>query len=185
MNKDAIVKIFELYSSALFNYALRLCGDPMLADHVVGDVFAKLLDQLAAGKGPKSNLRAYLYETAYHRIIDDARYSKRRVPLEVTAWLQQDADSASVRLKDPILLKQITHALKHDLTDDQRHVVILRFVEDFSLRETALIMGKPVDHVKVIQSRAIAALRRSLEYREIQKPASHPRIRHLSKAFGM
>jgi DNA-directed RNA polymerase specialized sigma24 family protein len=47
MDKDALVKIFDLYSSALFNYALRLCDDPLLADQIVGDVFAKLMEQLA------------------------------------------------------------------------------------------------------------------------------------------
>ncbi len=42
LDKDALVKIFDLYSPALYNYALRLSGDPALADHVCGDVFVKL-----------------------------------------------------------------------------------------------------------------------------------------------
>ena len=58
VNEDALIEIFDLYSSALFSYALRLCGDSVMADHIVGDVFAKLLDQLAAGNGPTSNLRS-------------------------------------------------------------------------------------------------------------------------------
>ena len=77
MNKDALVKVFDLYASSLFNYALRLCGDAVLADHIVGDVFVKLLEQLNAGNGPRSNLRAYLYEMTYHRIIDEARSARR------------------------------------------------------------------------------------------------------------
>ena len=63
MDKSALVRIFELYSRALYKYALRLCGDPMLADQIVGDVFAKLLDQLSSGNGPTAHLRSYLYET--------------------------------------------------------------------------------------------------------------------------
>jgi RNA polymerase sigma-70 factor (ECF subfamily) len=184
MNQDALVKIFDLYSSALFNYALRLCGDPVVADHIVGDVFAKLLDQLESGNGPKSNLRSYLYETAYHRIIDEARYAKRRVPLEVADSLRQDTRSAFLRVEDQIMFKQVLRALQNELTDDQRHVITLRFLEEFSLRETAAIMGKTVDHVKVIQSRAVAALRRSLEHEEIRKAASPAQIRDLSKALG-
>ena len=66
LDKAALGKIFDLYSSPLYCYALRLCGDPALADHVVGDVFAKLLDQFSSGKGPSANLRSYLYEIAYH-----------------------------------------------------------------------------------------------------------------------
>jgi RNA polymerase sigma-70 factor (ECF subfamily) len=38
----------------------------------------------------------------------------------------------------------------------------LRFLEGMSVRETAEIMGKREDHVKVIQNRAINALRNML-----------------------
>ena len=75
MDKEALVEIFDLYSSALFNYALRLCNDPLKADHIVGDVFAKLLDQCSTGNGPTTNLRSYLYETTADTglLVDRAR----------------------------------------------------------------------------------------------------------------
>ena len=185
MNQDALVKIFDLYSFSLFNYAARLCGDPVLADHIVGDVFAKLLEQLSAGNGPRTNLKSYLYETAYHLIIDESRYSKRRAPLEVAALLPQESQAGSTRLDDQILFQQILHAIRDQLTDDQRHVIVLRFLEEFSLRETAMIMGKTINHVKVIQNRALAALRKSMEHKEIGKRVSSPKIRKLSKALGL
>jgi RNA polymerase sigma-70 factor (ECF subfamily) len=142
MNKEALIEIFDLYSSALYNYALRLCNDPLRADHIVGDVFARLLEQLSAGHGPSANLRSYLYETTYHLIVDDARYAHREAPLEVAEFLRPK-----------------------NLTEDQRHVIILRFLEGFSLRETADIMGKEVYNVKVIQNRGVAKLRKALGYK--------------------
>jgi RNA polymerase sigma-70 factor (ECF subfamily) len=183
MKRKALVKIFDLYSPSLFHYALRLCSDPVLADHIVGDVFVKLLDQLAEGKGPTSNLRSYIYEMAYHRIIDEARYSQRRSPLEAAASFGQDAQSISLRVEDQLLFQQIMHIMRQELTHDQRHVIVLRFLEQFSLRETAKIMGKTVDHVKVIQNRAIAALRRSMEHRELIKAISSDSIRNLSSVL--
>lgn len=185
MDQDALIKIFDRYASALYNYAFHLCGDPVTADQIVGDVFAKLLDQLSSGNGPTANLRSYLYETTYHRLIDEARYSQRRVPLEVADWLQRTTESEFLRLEDQILLEQILLAIQHELTTDQRHVMILRFLEEFSLRETAAIMGITVDHVKVIQNRAIAKLRRYLDDKGVKKVASSPRIRKVSKAFGV
>ena len=183
MDKDALVKIFDWYSAALYRYALRLCNDPVMADHVVGDVFAKLLDQLASGNGPQDNLRSYLYETTYHRIIDEARYAHRRVSLEVTDWLRQDVNVALLSLEDQLLFKQILDAIPHVLTEDQRHVIILRFLEGFSIRETAEILGKRGDLVRVIQNRAITALRRYFEYQRIQNPVSFPRRGNLSNVF--
>lgn len=183
LDHDALVKIFDLYSSALYNYVLRLSGDPTLADHVVGDVFVKLLEQLSSGNGPTANLRSYLYQTAYHLIVDEARSARRAVPLEVAVWFRQDAHSSILGLDDRIMFEVVLDAIQTDLTNDQRHVVILRFLEDFSLRETASIMGLTVANVKVIQNRAIAKIRQVLNYDEISKAVSCGNVRKLSRAL--
>jgi RNA polymerase sigma-70 factor (ECF subfamily) len=164
MNRDALVKIFDLYSHPIYNYALRLSNDPMLADYIVGDVFAKLLEQLSAGKGPNKNLRSYLYEMAYHLVVDEARYANRGTPLEeAEVFLRPESQSTPSNVEDRLLYDAILRAIRNDLTEDQRHVVVLRFLEGFSLHETARITGKHVGNVKVIQNRAIAALRKALE----------------------
>ena len=181
MDKDALVTIFDRYSPALFNYVLRLCGDPVLADHIVGDVFARLVEHLSMGKGPDSNLRSYLFETTYHRLIDEARYAKRRAPLEETAFLRQDAYSGFLNVEDQVIYKQLLYALQHELTDDQRHVIFLRFLEEFSIRETAAILSKTVGHVKVIQNRAIEKLRTYLNYPTARKAASSAGIARVPK----
>jgi RNA polymerase sigma-70 factor (ECF subfamily) len=165
MDKEALIEIFDLYSSSLYNYALRLCNDPLRADHIVGDVFAKLLEQLSAGHGPSTNLRSYLYETTYHLIVDDARYAHREAPLEVVDFGRHDGYGSRVTLENRMLFDAVIAAIKKDLTEDQRHVIILRFLEGFSLRETADIMGKEVYNVKVIQNRGVAKLRKALGYK--------------------
>ena len=169
MDRCALIKIFDLYSPALYKYALRLCSDPVTADHIVGDVFAKLLDQLSAGNGPSTNLRSYLYESAYHRIVDETRYRQRRVSLEVMDWLYRDANSTMSAWEDRIMFEQVLHVMQNKLSHDQRHVIVLRFLEGFSIRETAKILGKREDHVRVIQNRAIKLLRRILEPQRITK----------------
>ena len=184
MNGEALVKIFDLYSSALYQYALRLCGDSVLADHIVGDVFAKLLDQLAAGYGPRTNLRSYLYEITYHRMIDETRYSKRRAPLEAVLH-RQEPGSAFLNLEDQMMFQEVLHALQHTLTSDQRHVIVLRFLEEFNLRETAAIMGKTVEHIKVIQSRALAKLRLVLEHKEMRKALPAQELRNVPNTLGV
>lgn len=168
MDRSALVKIFDLYSTVLYNYALRLCNDSLVADYIVGDVFAKLLEQLSAGKGPSSNLRSYLYEMTYHNVVDESRYSNRGVSLEVAEYIHQDGFSNVISLENRMLYDAILKAIRNDLTEDQRHVIILRFLEGFSLQETATIIGKAVSNVKVIQNRAITALRKSLEHQVVK-----------------
>jgi len=165
MDQNALVDIFDLYSSALYNYALRLCSDPIKADNIVGDVFAKFLEKLSAGKGPDNNLRSYLYQMTYHLIVDDARISRRQAPLELVEFNQGGATTTLVNLENRVLLDTLLVAIKNDLTDDQRHVIVLRFLEGFSLLETAGIIGKEVQNVKVLQNRGIAKLRKILGYK--------------------
>jgi RNA polymerase sigma-70 factor (ECF subfamily) len=182
MDQEALIQIFDLYASPLYKYALRMCRDPILADHIVGDVFARLLEQLAAGKGPTSHLRPYLYETAYHLIIDEARSSYQCAPLDVLTQSRPEVRSASLGMEDQLMFELIAHAIQHELTNDQRHVIHLRFLEEFSLRETAAILGKDVGLVKVIQSRAVAKLRNVLAKHENRLAASLPETRKLSDA---
>jgi RNA polymerase sigma-70 factor (ECF subfamily) len=99
----------------------------------------------------------------------------------VAISLSQNSQSAFLSLEDQITFKQILHAIQNDLTDDQRNVVVLRFLEEFNLHETAAILGKREDHVRVIQNRAITALRKSLEYESIKKVMAAPRIRDVSR----
>lgn len=166
-NRDqaALVEIFDFYSSALYNYAMRLCSNPVEADNIVGDVFAKFVDQLAARKGPNTNLRSYLYTMTYHLVVDDVRISRREAPLELVEFIPGREDTVPRGFENKVLLDTLLLAIKKDLTEDQRHVIILRFLEEFSLRETAQIIGKDVQNVKVIQNRGIAKLRKILDHK--------------------
>src|SRR5215211_2335235 len=111
----------------------------VMADDIVGDVFAKLLENLSAGKGPRTNLRSYLYEIAYHLVVDAARSSHRLVPLEVVDFNHHDLYSTHVSIENRVLFGTVRRAIQNDLTDNQRNVVILRFLKGFSLKETAAI----------------------------------------------
>ena len=161
-DKEALEKIFDLYSSALTKYALRWGCDPVSADQIVGDVFVKLMEQLDLGKGPETNLRSYLYQMTYHQIIDQGRASHKSAPLEAADGIRQEEDSPALKLENKMMFDLILKAIEDQLTDDQRQVILLRFMEEFSLQETAAIMGKKVNNVKVIQNRAIAKLRKAM-----------------------
>jgi RNA polymerase sigma-70 factor, ECF subfamily len=174
MDGNALAEIFDVYSPAIYKYALRLCNDPMLADHIVGDVFAKLLDHLSAGRGPGTNLRSYLYQITYHIIVDEARYWYGRVRLEVADFLPYDRYATHASLEDRMLFESVSRAISDHLTAYQRHVIILRFLEGFSLSETASILGKSVNIIKAAQNRAIVTLRQALNAPQIGIEGFHP-----------
>ncbi|GAB4464684.1 MAG: hypothetical protein Kow0070_26680 [Anaerolineales bacterium] len=166
LDEEALTAIFDSYAPAIYKYALRLCHDPIEADNIVGDVFSQLLEQFANGRGPRTNLRSYLYQTAYHLVVDRSRDNKHTAPLEVAINVQEKERTVptATQIEERVLMEALVSAMNSELTEDQRHVIILRFLEDFSLKETAQIIGKEVNNVKVIQNRGIAKLRKALEH---------------------
>ncbi len=162
LEPDALATVFEQYAPLVYKYALRACGSPIEADDVVGEVFSRLVNGLSKGQGPRENMRAYLYQTAYHVIVDNSRIRKRFVTPDTMLDVKQSEDCTEEDAETQHNLRALQKSLYANLTAEQRHVIVLRFFEGFDLRETASILGKEVNNIKVIQNRAIAKLRQSL-----------------------
>jgi RNA polymerase sigma-70 factor, ECF subfamily len=161
-DQEALRIIFDSYSPAVYKYALRLCRDTIEADNVVGDVFALLLEQLANGKGPNTNLRSYLFQITYHVIVNQARDRRHTTQLEVADFRGEHVSPVALQAEDDAALDTIINAISTGLSPDQSQILVLRFVEGFSVQETAEIVHKSVNNVKVIQNRALEKLRQIL-----------------------
>jgi RNA polymerase sigma-70 factor (ECF subfamily) len=159
LNQEALEAIFDEYAPALYKYLLRLGVGSQEADQIVGDVFVRLLEKIVEGKGPRTNLRSYLFQIAYHLVVDQARERQRTAPLDVYDSMKEDVEPVQAQAEEKMLFAKITAAMESELTEDQRDVIVLRFQEDFSLNETAEILGKNVNAVKGLQNRGINKLR--------------------------
>jgi RNA polymerase sigma-70 factor, ECF subfamily len=162
LNGDALTEIFELYAPSLYKYAYRLYQDAGLADQLVGFIFERCVQELSDGRHPGVNLRLYLYEIAYGIAKGDTHYAYPFAPTDKLILMNYDRGYANLAAEDKRLLADIHRALICNLKADQRNVVILRFMEGFTLKETARITGKKINNVKVIQNRAIVALQQAV-----------------------
>jgi len=164
MDRKALAALFDMYATAIFGYSMRVCHDPIESDRLVGDVFAQFLEKLAAGRGPVISLRSYLYQIAFRLIVDRPRHNHRMMPPKrVTAPQAVSANpTTQSAAEDRRLTEMLISSLNIELSELQRHVIILRFLEGFSLGETAAIVGRKVNNVKVIQNRGMAKLRSCL-----------------------
>lgn len=168
MDAEALATVFDLYAPAIYKYLYRHCGNAVIADQIVGDVFEKLLEQLSKGRGPTSNLRSYLYEIAHHAMVDEIRHSRQLTSTSAVESTLPAANSTDITAEEQNMIEIVLRAIQSELTEDQRHVLVLRFLESFSIKETALILGKKAGNIKVIQNRAVAALRRALHDQAIE-----------------
>ncbi len=161
-DSSALGQIFDRFAPVLFRYAMGLCHDAAEADQIVGDVFAHLLEHMSEGRGPRSNFRSYLYQVAYHVLIDHVRQASHLMSMQAARDVPDGRMPVGIQVEGRELIRAVQHAMQHKLTDEQRQVILLRFVEGFSLKETALITGKTVNGVSVLQNRAIEKLRKAV-----------------------
>jgi len=162
LDKAALAAIFDEYAPAIYKYLLRLGVSSQEADQTAGDVFARLLDKFAEGKGPHKNLRSYLFQTAYHLVVDEARERHRSAPLEVAEVMSDDTVPVQTLAEEKMIFENLSAIMERELTAEQRNVLVLRFQEEFSLKETAEIVGKKVNAVKALQNRGINRLREAI-----------------------
>jgi RNA polymerase sigma factor (sigma-70 family) len=125
------------------------------AEDLTGDVFVSVTKHLARFHGSDAALRRWIFTVAHHRMVDEFR---RTGPSILTSEISDSFGSDEhVHLVDSDLVRAIS-----ELTDEQREVVVLRFVADLSLYDVAKITGRRTGAVKMAQSRGLAALQVAL-----------------------
>jgi RNA polymerase sigma-70 factor, ECF subfamily len=160
-DQEALTEIYDAYSPGLYRYAMRLLGEHHLAEDCVSETFSRFLSAIQQGKGPTRHLQAYLYRVAHNWITDQyRRQPPPSLPLEQDLHSADQPDpSVSVGLLEEAGL--VRKALAN-LTPDQRQVIVLRYLEDWSLEQVSLALHKPVGAIKALQHRAINSLKRQL-----------------------
>lgn len=160
-DREALAEIYDKHSPEIFRYAYRLTGSVEEAEECVSETFTRLLQALYHGRGPKTYLRAYLFRTAHNWITDQyRRQAPPKLSLE-TDYLPHDQPLISQSADDKFERERVRAALRL-LTPDQRQVIVMRFIEDWSNEEIAQAINKPVGAVKALQHRALGTLRKLL-----------------------
>ncbi len=150
------------HRQAVWGVAYRMLGVPADADDVVQDTFVKALEHPPATDRP---IRPWLVRVATNLSLDRLRARRRRG--YVGPWLPGPADVSA--LPDPAPGAEARYgALESSsfafllaleaLTPNQRAVLLLRDVLDWSGRETAQALGLSETNAKVTLHRARRAL---------------------------
>lgn len=154
LDTRALAEIYDLHSTGIYRYAMRLLGDVTLSEDCVADTFTRFLRALQDGRGPREHLQAYLYRIAHNWVVD--LYRENQPALELSEALRSEIDvpeAAAPRIRQ----KQVRTAIR-SLTLDQQQVIALKYLDEWSNDEVAQALQKPVGAVKSIQHRALRSL---------------------------
>ncbi len=127
------------------------------ADDLTGDVFVRVAERLGSFRGDRAALRRWVFTIAHHRLVDEYRRAGRRPDTPMAELPDAPGHGSPVEPVDPALLLALDA-----LTDDQREVIVLRYVADLPVRDVAEVLGKGSGAVKMLQSRGLDALRDAL-----------------------
>ncbi len=146
--------VYRAYARGVLGYLRRQgVADP---EDVLGDVFLNVSKSLPRFEGDEDHLRRWVFTLAHHRIIDDRRRRIRR-PQIVDGEVPDRAAPASPEAADPELVAALAQ-----LTDEQREVILLRFIADMPVDEVARLTNRSAGAVRALQHRAMAQLARTL-----------------------
>jgi RNA polymerase sigma-70 factor (ECF subfamily) len=160
LDSQAITAIYDQYFAEVYRYVRYRIDDDTAAEDIASDVFMRLLEAAQKRQGPQSSLRGWLIATASNAINDHLRRRYRRPTDPLSDHLP---DETSAAIQDELERREQQRAVRSAyarLTDEQQHVLALRFGQGYSLEETAQTMKKKINAVKALQFRALAALQR-------------------------
>jgi RNA polymerase sigma-70 factor (ECF subfamily) len=160
INRQALAGLYEQHSSGIFRYAYRLLGDQDLAEECVAETFSRFLQALHTGQGPNQNVQAYLYRVAHNWITDHYRRQPPVVSLDSDEHHDPESDLEHMIHKN-LERERVRSALQR-LPDEQRRVIVLRLLEQWSHEQVAGAIVKSVEATRALQSRALTSLRRML-----------------------
>ncbi len=158
-SSSALIEIYDLYSPAIYKYALRQLGDPDSAEECVSETFTRFLHAIQRGGGPEQYVKAYLYRIAHNWITDQYR-NPNFYNVEFTEETVDCVDNDSAEDEEKVHRQAWLRNAFRKLTPEQRQVISLKFLEGMSNDEVATVMNKPVGAVKALQSRGISSLQR-------------------------
>jgi len=161
LDPAALGRIHDRYYVEIFRYVAYRVREPQAREDIASEVFVRLLGSLQRGRGPRDNLRGWLLGTASHLVNDHYRAGFSRATTELDDAHPDQSESPAAAAERSHEELRVRRAMQ-GLTQDQQHVLTLRFSEERSLEETAQIMNRSIAAVKVLQFRALAALRRTL-----------------------
>ena len=153
-------ELLEKHIPGLRRFARALLhGDRQAADDLVQDSLERALSRWHQRRR-EGDLRGWIYTILYHRFISD-RYRLRRRGEHKSLSDIQEADQPGVEGdQDRALVQRDLMRGLATLTEEQRAVLLLVGVDDFSYEEAARILELPIGTVMSRLSRGRERLRR-------------------------
>ena len=156
---EAFGELYSIYLDKIYRYVFYQVRDRMTAEDLVQEIFLKVWKALGGYRRERSSFSTWIYRIAHNHVIDYFRTRRQHQTLEedipaLAAGPEQEAE-------ERLIQQELSEAISC-LPPQQRQIIILKFIEGLDNWEIAQIMAKREGAIRVMQMRALRALRQKL-----------------------
>ncbi|MBI2483146.1 sigma-70 family RNA polymerase sigma factor [Candidatus Uhrbacteria bacterium] len=157
--EQAFLQAYDAYADAIFRFCYFRVFHRERARELAQETFLRTWNYLADGN-TVNDLRAFLYTTARHLVIDDAR-QRDRIPVSLDVLVEEGREpvgSDGRALGQQLDLRAALQVVQ-ELAADDREVLLLRYVDGLPPRDIAIALGVTPNVISVRLHRARQRLR--------------------------
>lgn len=158
---EEFIKVYDETADQLFRHCFFKVSNRELALDIVQETFTRTWEYISSGK-EVTNIKGFLFKVANNLIIDE--YRKKKVISLEALQEQSGFDAPTQDHKKTIFNAEVDTVLAqiHKLDDKYKEVILMRYVNDFSPKEIASILGQSENAVSVRINRGIKKVQEML-----------------------
>ena len=168
--REAFGILHDRNRQAIFNYIYYRVGDQGTAEDLTAEVFLRMVEKLDRYRDRGKPFIAWLYTIARNLLTDHYRRNGNGGEILPLNDRFETGDASPLADAENQLAAECLQQALRSLTEEQRQVIVGKFIEDRSNAEMARILSKSEGAVKSLQHRALAALRRAIEKEGCYEP---------------
>jgi RNA polymerase sigma-70 factor (ECF subfamily) len=158
-NIESFGEIYSIYLDRIYRYVIYQVRDKATAEDLSEEIFWKAWRGLAKYRWDGHPFSAWLYRIAHNQIVDYFRTNRKYQNIEVESLAGDTDPEQEVSRKQ---MERLLVSAVSSLPEQQRQVIILKFIEGLDNREIEQIMGKKQGAIRMLQMRALTTLRQKL-----------------------
>ncbi|MFJ8301337.1 RNA polymerase sigma factor [Streptomyces sp. NPDC094447] len=162
-DSDSLATLFQHMYDPVVRYLETKVKDPATAEDLAQDTFARVVERIETYTG--GGIWAWVFRIADNACTDHFRPMRNRgyeTPAETWRFDQPSHDLGPAETAEWNELGRALNQRINRLRPDYREVLRLRLMVGLSPTQTAEVMGRKVGTIRVLQFRALKALRKDL-----------------------
>ncbi|MFG1955414.1 RNA polymerase sigma factor [Micromonospora sp. NPDC048830] len=158
---EAFGAVYDRYVDQVFRFVYRRVLDRQVAEDLTSETFLRALRNLASFRRPGGDFGAWVTTIARNLTINhQASHQRRERPVaELRDAAPVDRAPGPEAAAVDTLTREALMAGIEQLSPVQRQCIVLRYLRELSIEETAQVLGKTPAAIKAVQHKALKALR--------------------------